>query len=275
METKLYLITPQTNMHVGSGDIKYGIIDKYVQRDVKTELPIINSSSLKGGIREFMEEEIGWAKDGMKVKHIFGGHAKGGNENSSSGKYRFFTSELLAIPVRCLEKPYFLATSPSILKSFVDRVSKMGGQIHNLLGNNDEMLNLSPQKGTPITFNGVYTLEDYRSQQVQQVEEVNKLLESLGTNVAIFHDEDFKEIISDLPVVARNHLEDGISDNLWYEEIVPHHTVFYTFIGIPNSDSHFPEFNSKLTSVLVQIGANASIGYGFCEFKHLNISENE
>jgi CRISPR-associated protein Cmr4 len=43
-----YLIHCKTNLHAGSGDTNYGIIDKMVQRDPVTELPCIYSSSLKG-----------------------------------------------------------------------------------------------------------------------------------------------------------------------------------------------------------------------------------
>lgn len=269
MDTKLYLITPQTNMHVGSGDIKYGIIDKYVQRDAKTEFPIINSSSLKGAIREYIEEEVGWGKEDVKVKYIFGSQANGGNENSSSGKYRFFTSELLAIPVRCLEKPYFLATCPSILKAFVNRVKKMRIlALDSFIESCEKLSNITPEKGNPLTFGGrVFNLEDFQSVHSTGLSITEVFFSTISKDIALFSDEDFKEIVSDLPVIARNHLEDGISDNLWYEEIIPHQSVFYSFVGVPTANQYFEEFNKALIAQLIQIGANASIGYGFCEFK--------
>jgi CRISPR-associated protein Cmr4 len=44
---KAYIIKTKTNLHVGSGDINFGIVDNEVQRDTITNLPVINASSLK------------------------------------------------------------------------------------------------------------------------------------------------------------------------------------------------------------------------------------
>ena len=52
MKTELYKITTLSNLHVGSGDINFDVIDNQVQRDSITNLPNINSSSLKGAFRE-------------------------------------------------------------------------------------------------------------------------------------------------------------------------------------------------------------------------------
>ena len=72
---------------------------------------------------------------------------------------------------------------------------------------------------------------------------------------------DFKEQCENLPVIARNCLENGVSTNLWYEEIVPHQSVFVTCIqGTDN------ELDTKLNGAIVQIGGNATVGYGYCKF---------
>jgi len=52
MKIELYTIKCLTNLHVGSGDINFNVIDNQVQRDSVTNLPNINSSSLKGAFRE-------------------------------------------------------------------------------------------------------------------------------------------------------------------------------------------------------------------------------
>jgi len=57
MKYELYKITAMTNMHVGSGDMNFGVIDKLVQRDSLTGYPVIYSSSLKGALREFFKNE--------------------------------------------------------------------------------------------------------------------------------------------------------------------------------------------------------------------------
>jgi CRISPR-associated protein Cmr4 len=60
-------------------------------------------------------------------------------------------------------------------------------------------------------------------------------------------------------------LENGESANLWYEEILPQETVFYTIILVEDNNI----LTNNLTGKIVQIGANATIGYGYCRFVKL------
>jgi len=86
----------------------------------------------------------------------------------------------------------------------------------------------------------------------------------LGDDLVLFDEESFKQI--DLPVIARNALdEDGISQNLWYEEVVPKHTRFFFCIGKPDSKGFENRFENE--GGIVQFGANKSIGYGFSRVK--------
>ena len=48
MKTELYFIRAISNMHVGSGDINYDIIDRQVQKDPIEGIPVIHASGLKG-----------------------------------------------------------------------------------------------------------------------------------------------------------------------------------------------------------------------------------
>ena len=65
--SKGFVLNFQTNLHAGSGDANYGIIDKLVQREPATNRPIIHSSSLKGALREYFEFKEPPTKDGDKV----------------------------------------------------------------------------------------------------------------------------------------------------------------------------------------------------------------
>ena len=68
-----YLIECLTNMHVGSGGANYGVVDNLVQRDSVTNIPIINSSSLKGALREFFFNQWEGNEENMKIlDYIFG-----------------------------------------------------------------------------------------------------------------------------------------------------------------------------------------------------------
>lgn len=75
------------------------------------------------------------------------------------------------------------------------------------------------------------------------------------------------EATKELPVIARNKLNNGESQNLWYEEVVPAGSCFVFFVSGP--EEYFDEFDKELNGQLVQIGANGSVGYGFCTITKL------
>ena len=71
-----------------------------------------------------------------------------------------------------------------------------------------------------------------------------------------------------LPVIARNALDDrGISKNLWYEEYVPHHSVFYMIIITPGEENRL---DTLINDKVVQFGADASIGFGLLKIEKVH-----
>jgi CRISPR-associated protein Cmr4 len=115
MKTTLYKIKTLSNLHVGSGDINFDVIDNQVQRDAITQLPNINSSSLKGAFREHFS-----SMDDTKnlVKYIFGPDNSDSNSHQS-GAFSFFEAQLLTRPARSNQKAYFNATSPQAIKTLL------------------------------------------------------------------------------------------------------------------------------------------------------------
>lgn len=76
---------------------------------------------------------------------------------------------------------------------------------------------------------------------------------------------EFFDQVTSLPVIARNCLENGISKNLWYEEIVPRQTEFY-FMVLSEDEGILETFLKEIEEAeYIQIGANASIGCGYCK----------
>ena len=268
MEKKVFKIKCLSNMHVGSGDINFNIIDNQVQRDVITELPTINSSGLKGAIREFCEEyEL--PKD--DIEFIFGKNNEGkNNDNNNSGQYKFFNANLLSLPVRSNKKPFFRATTIEILNNFLEYNETFGENYSDKEKLKDLIKSIKNkmEKEKPLTFkkiDGEVVLEDYIAKQVE-VKDISVLTELIGENIAIFDNDTFKDIAKNMPVIARNKLVNGKSENLWYEEIVPRESQFY--FGIITSKIK-QDFEKKLTSELVQIGANNSIGYGYTQISEI------
>lgn len=101
-----------------------------------------------------------------------------------------------------------------------------------------------------------------------------KLTELIGEYGVIVHDNLLENLTDNhhLPVIARNHLENGQSKNLWYEQIVPRQARFYFGIIDLNEDEKVNDlFKETIKNGLVQIGANASVGYGFCKIEKKKI----
>ena len=67
MNSRVYGIKCITNLHMGSGDVNFNIVDNEVQRDPVTEYPSMYSSGIKGALREYFENSA--SKD--KVIDIF------------------------------------------------------------------------------------------------------------------------------------------------------------------------------------------------------------
>lgn len=229
MNTHVFFITAKTNLHVGNENGNdFTIIDKAIQRDALTNLPSINSSSLKGAINEFcIHESTLTAKD---RQILFGADKKKEEKEIQKGEAIFFDAKLLLLPQQDDSSLYHYVTSQSVLDQMNDRIS--------LFGSNDEV-----------------SLDDIR---------VNK-------PKSLITDEELEACCSDdnLPIIARNVLENGLSKNLWYEQVLPAETVLYTIIREKDN-----KLRDALNGKLVQIGANATIGYGYCQFTLLKSIQN-
>lgn len=255
MKATFYRIEALTNVHVGSGDTNYGVIDNLIQRDVVTDLPTINGSGLKGALREFFV-----SKEFKEIDKVFGS-----SDNNSA--YRFLSANLLAIPLRSNKKPYFLATCPYIIKQLQNDTANFGYPIDL-----SAFQNFHPEKGKPIVFindtNELNELliEDFQEFESKAIPEKYPIFEDCE-NLMILNNEDFKEICNDfnLPVIARNKV--GEDKNLWYEQVVPSKTLFY--FTLMHNEENLAEFEKILVSDIIHIGANATVGYGFTKISKL------
>lgn len=273
MKFELYKIETLTNLHVGSGDTNMDIVDNQVQKDPIEQLPNINSSSLKGAFREHFEN-LGDSK--ILIDYIFG--PDNDNENNhQSGAYSFLEAQLLTRPVRSNNKPYYSATSPETIKKLLETIEELNIEFDDELKEALEALsNLNPSVGEPLIFDNSQNtiLEDLEAANSNH--NVDSLKEFLGENLTLFNHKDFKEL--ELPVIARNKLDNGKSVNLWYEEIVPKKSTFFFAIGKPQNidpndyEKKIKGFESRFNKDghQIQIGANKSIGYGICNIQKVS-----
>lgn len=259
--TDAYLLTCLTNMHVGVGGANYEVIDNMVQRDAITGMPTVFSSSLKGALREFFKNQLG--EENNDFIYIFG--TDGTRNESLKGKenighFSFFGADLLSMPVRSKEIAYYNATSPFLIKQINEMANSLNTPTPPITFSKVEI-----ETGKPITKIAGQTLEDWKS-----VGGLTLDCKHIGENIALFNEKDFIRLAKRLPVIARNKLDNGQSKNLWYEEVVPRQSRFVFFVSKPKDSNLKIDFDKILTEQPVQIGANGSIGYGFCTIEKIS-----
>ena len=224
-----------TNLHVGSGDVNYNIIDNEVEKDSITGYPVINASGVKGALREYFNRNHELSAE--LIDSIFGSETK---DQTTSGRLKFLEADMLTIPVRASsgDSAYYMISTSRALDKYV------------------ECCKIFFDKDIK------YAEEEEQGKSVEGIA-LTKKTQLLGEEIHLISDEEFEDV--PLPVVARNKLENGISQNLWYEEIVPHESVFYLSVIAGGKDEGLLEtFRNAIDKKVVQFGANASIGYGLC-----------
>lgn len=234
MRARLFQLKCLTNLHVGSGETNFNIIDNEVERDVVTGFPTIHSSGVKGAFRAFFKQILKDQKTkgegpGLVSEQVIADIFGKSDGDTTAGKLRFLSANLLAQPIRTVkgDKAYELVSPASALSRFqADCELYVNGQVN-----------------TTGAFGRELTDQDYHSYE--------------------------------LPVMARNSLEEG-KENLWYEEVVPHQTLFYVVVLASGADSEdlLATFESVVANQVVQFGGNASIGYGLCQVTTLGGGKN-
>lgn len=281
----MYMIETLSNMHVGSGDTHFGIVDNLIQRSPVTNVPVIHSSGLKGSLREYFAGPI---LNTDEIRDLFGADVEEGSKEKSNqfinspGHLIFFEANMLTLPLRSNQNVYYNCTSEEVLmdylKSMKDFVKHdlIYDDIKNWLRtmdlNSHDFYYFNGDMGVEIEdlINGI----KYSSTIPENVKKfLSDYCKIDVTKLAVFNSSIFSSICKDsIPVVARNFIKpDGISGNLFYEEVLPRKTKLYFILGYDSYLNHpdkatlktkyETEFNKS--DNIYQFGANYSIGYGF------------
>ncbi len=250
MKTVIYKIECLTNLHVGSGDVNYNIIDNEVEKDAVTGYPMIHASGVKGALREAMKNT-----PGVDIDKIFG--SAGAGNGGRPGTHKFFDAHIISRPMRVFgsKKMSFISVfTVTSINQYLKMLSAFG--LNDYGFDTIEIPDFGNVSFLTNTTEDILIEGEKTSKILDKLlSKLNKLKDVLGDSFAMA--DNFDDYA--LPVVARNHLENGVSKNLWYEEIVPHGTVMY-FAVICNNEAEaiaIPE--------ITQFGGNASIGCGFCK----------
>ena len=249
MNTVFYKIECLTNLHVGSGEINYNIIDNEVEKDPVTGFPMIHAPGIKGALRDAFKKT-----DPDLADKVFGKPGKG--DFSVPGTHKFLDAHLISRPMR-------VSGSPSLASINVVSIASINAFLADLSAFGANEFGIDSIEAPDFGDNLFLTNEDNIMVEGEKTgilpdafkNQLLKLSSIIGAKFAVVSSfEGF-----DLPVIARNYLENGISKNLWYEEIVPHGSVFYFAVICNESDDDFS------IPKIVQFGGNSSIGCGYCE----------
>lgn len=276
MDIQLMKIKCLTNLHVGSGDIKFDIVDGQVEKDPVTNYPVIFSSGVKGALREYAELNLK-AED---VEMIFGTERTNNKEKKGkAGNVKFLTAQMTAMPMRASSgsRSYYMATSKLMLAQLCKMRQDIENKEWNLL---QDVMSLDRDKNYYLRDEGDGKIgaEGYEADLKipDELGTLNRFLsETFSENVIILSEKNMKN--TSLPIVARNYLENGKSENLWYEEIVPHESVFFLYMlsnGTPAGDKSLKTLLALIDEKpLIQFGGNTTIGNGLTKVERWNLDE--
>ena len=256
-------ILAETSIHVGAGQM-IGAIDLPVAREVTTQYPFIPGSSLKGSLREKVEQY-----SPEKAVQYFGSADSAAGIGVSDGR-------LLLLPIRSLSDHYRWVTCPYLLERFARDLQLTGRNLDLPL------FAIEEEQAWVLSGESPLILEEFVFHAIRKPEELSKLVETIGSLIAhervrsrlsqsivVVSDADFSTFAQrGLYIYARNVLDDKTkqSENLWYEEALPADTLLYTILFSRNSeqDQHLAQFIKELeSSPYLQVGGNETIGQGW------------
>ncbi len=296
---KLMFIYTDGSVHPGAGD-STGVVDLPVQREVHTELPIIQGSELKGALREYFERKKGRNSD--EIKKVFGS-APDGNDEGSGGAIGLSMARVVLFPIASIKGVFAWVTCPMCLEVMkrdllsVNTVKLTDTGLDKIPTVSDAKYAFTPKGAADLDVSGKIFLSEFPFDRKEK-ENLNKIAEWLSqrlpqnytyfrdklykkngdkvqSNFVLISDNMFKELLKiKTEIVHRNVINKttGTSDNLWTEENIPGDTLMYSMIYAADPYSKTQTIKSaddvagffekeKLASFI--LGGNQTVGRGW------------
>lgn len=294
-EAHPFLLHALSSVHAGSGS-EVGIVDLPIQREKHTGYPKIDSSSLKGAIRQTVMQTVENNGDYDLEKHVydvFGTPPRNKSEDDQAGAIALSDARILLFPVKSMRGIFAYVTCNHVLKRFNDDLQAFGkGNCKPLtipvINQKEQKAKVSSDAVVVKDQNLVleeytYTciVDDEAKQLADQLAEWIFLddKEQLKERLVVLPDDDFNDFVSlSTEVNARIHIDPdkGLVENgaLFYEENVPPEAVFYSylFVGKPRkanadhslSPNEIYELfkNETYFPHVFQLGGNSTLGRG-------------
>ncbi len=113
----------ESPLHAGSGS-DLGVVDLPIQRERHTSFPKIESSSLKGALRERFEGVLG--SNDKSLQAVFGPDSGGNDWETYASSIGFTDARLLLFPVKSMRGVFAWITCPRVLGTFIEDMKTCG-----------------------------------------------------------------------------------------------------------------------------------------------------
>lgn len=268
MNVSLFTRTP---LHIGSGH-SVGIVDLPILRERATDFPIIPGSALKGVLADlYVSRGDGQAPElSDEGKRLFG-------EQNRRGAVLIGESRLLAFPVRSAKQAFAWLTSPLTLARHEIPFDMTMGE--------NEVLAADALRVKEQAIFEEYCLEWKKDSVPEKDSVLEKTVEalrgrcevplwkdSLASRLAVVSDTLFQYFAKNACEIAQHNQIDDVSGivkqgHLFAQENVPSETLF---VGQWMADSEEPlrQLRDRVEQEdnLLQVGADATTGLGWCAF---------
>lgn len=292
----------ETPLHAGSGN-DMGLIDMPIQRESNTGFPKVESSSLKGSLRQAYETAdnpnaetihrvFGFDQDAPDGKHL-----KPKFDNiQSAGCIAITDARILLFPVKSAKGVFNWITCPRVISRFLSDMKQIASLKDNFSLNAVSCGTVSDT--SDLAKDGTVGLEEFTFNQIKRDVNVRVLAEKLadilypGSDdsywakqlkefLVVLSDEDFADFVQNsTEVITRNKIDNetgtASETGLFTEEYLPAETILYSMVLF---SSEFTKRDDKMTAEEVktyfssampsyfQLGANASLGKGIIKLK--------
>lgn len=278
--SRVVFIYAETAMHVGTG-AGLGAVDLPIQREKHTDFPMIQSSGVKGSLRNTAELKL----DDTLVKAIFGS-AAGSEAEDHASALSPSDARILCFPVRTLTGVFVWLTCPSVLARFQQDTRLGDVQIpmpkdeQALVSNKSLLLNGDSIMLEEYAYDASYSelVEEWATFIAGQSlpEEYQFWRSRLQSHLVVLPDSDFRDFVKySTEIVTRIHVDDTTKTvkqgQLFTQELLPADSILYSMIEAsgsrnPNGDrlnaAQVYQALQESVGTAIQIGADETVGRG-------------
>jgi len=233
--TNIFCIKALTSLHAGSGN-DLGVVDLPIQREKHTTFPKIESSSLKGSLREALENitidkkaniskdliesliindenfdvnKLGKLNYNTALQYVFGYDEDGlgknvkehFNDNTEfAGAINFTDARILFFPIKSARNVFAYATCPYVLERF-SKDAKIAGKQVNITNFDVRDGNAIVHKDSKLLVNGAVILEEYTftatiDDTIKNQLVTLKISKEIIDRLIVLSDNDFKDFVN-------------------------------------------------------------------------------